>query len=561
MADTGWHGRPLALPAQAWALALRDTPLLLAGLSDLAGRVVDVNAVCVEGAGYRRDQVLGRPVWEGPWWGGDAATRALVRRLCEDAARDGALARVTAPWWPAGGSERFVDLVVHPVAGDRGAGSRLFFTGLDVTDRVRAEQVATSATLAASTALQETADERADNIEALRSAQERLAQSTRLSQHVLDNVADGIYGLARDMTGIFANRAAGTMLGYRPDDLLGRDLHALLHRGPDGSAAAPAECAAHRALASGQPCRNDREMFRRADGSLLPVEVVAVPTLHEGTATAVVVSFRDLTERLAAEEQAQQLQQLQASEALQRSLSDQLQQALLTAPPRLQGLQVAVRYRAAAAQARVGGDWYDAFVQPDGSTVLVVGDVVGHDSSAAGAMGQLRGLLRGVAYGSTDSPAAVLGRVESAARGLGLHALATGVLARVAPGGGEVTWSSAGHLPPAVLDPDGRVRFLRTPADLLLGIDPSTARRDHVATLERGASLLLFTDGLVERRGEDIDDNLDSLAAALSDLGGSDPERVCEVLLERLLPPADGSRTGTDPAGEDDVALLVLRRD
>lgn len=249
-------------------------------------------------------------------------------------------------------------------------------------------------------------------------------------------------------------------------------------------------------------------------------------------------------------------------------LAETLQRALLTPPPEPDHLHLVVRYRSAAHQAQVGGDWYDAFVQPDGATTLVIGDVVGHDRDAAAQMGQLRGLLRALAYadggdladgGSRSAgapPSRVLTRVERAARGLAVDSLASVVLARIertpdlpVVGTRTLRWSNAGHLPPVLLYPDGTSAVLDTPADLLLGVDPGTSRSDHTVELPDGSTLLLFTDGLIERRGESLDDGLAGLRAAVRDLAGAGLDELCDTLLARLAP----------HAGEDDIALLAVR--
>jgi serine phosphatase RsbU (regulator of sigma subunit) len=193
--------------------------------------------------------------------------------------------------------------------------------------------------------------------------------------------------------------------------------------------------------------------------------------------------------------------------------------------------------------------------------MLVIGDVVGHDSGAAAQMGQLRGVLRALAYTADDShaadtPAAVLSRVERTARGLDVEALATVVLARIeripdepVTGRRVLRWSNAGHLPPVLLLADGSSTLLDRPADLLLGVDPGADRHDHTQDLPDGATLLLFTDGLVERRGEDLDRGVARLKDALQDLGRTPLDELCDLLLDRL---------GAD-AGEDDIALLAVR--
>jgi serine phosphatase RsbU (regulator of sigma subunit) len=215
-----------------------------------------------------------------------------------------------------------------------------------------------------------------------------------------------------------------------------------------------------------------------------------------------------------------------------------------------------VRYRPAAHGAQVGGDWYDAFLQPDGATMLVIGDVVGHDSDAAAAMGQLRGLLRALAYDNDEPLSATLSRTEHAARGLAVSTMATVVLARVerhpdvpVASTRVLRWSNAGHLPPVLLAPDGSTTLFETRPERMLGIDPDAPRTDHTAELGDGHTLLLVTDGLVERRDADLDQGLAMMREVLRDLGETSLEELCDTLLDRMLP-VDGA---------DDVAIVAVR--
>ncbi len=392
---------------------------------------------------------------------------------------------------------------------------------------------------------------------ALHDVETLLSRTLARYERVLANVADGIYGLDADGRVEFVNPAAVRMTGLAAEEQLGRDQHAVIHgRRPDGSPYPKQECPVWRALRTGRPVAADSEVFWHSDGTAVPVELIAVPTLEDGAVTGVVVSFRDLTDRLAARRQADELRRVTARAAEQRALSDRLQQALLTPPPEPDHLQVAVRYRPAAHGAQVGGDWYDAFLQPDGATVLVIGDVVGHDSSAAAAMGQLRGLLRALAYDNDEPPSATLSRTEHVARGLAVSTMATVVLARVerhpdvpVAGTRVLRWSNAGHLPPVLLAPDGSTTLLETRPELMLGIDPDAPRTDHTAELDDGYTLLLVTDGLVERRDADLDEGLAALQEALRDLGGTPLEELCDTLLARMLP---------EP-GADDVAIVAVR--
>jgi hypothetical protein len=237
----------------------------------------------------------------------------------------------------------------------------------------------------------------------------------------------------------------------------------------------------------------------------------------------------------------------------QRDLASALQRSLLTPPLQSDELEVEVRYVPATSAAQVGGDWYDSFRQPDGSTVLVIGDVVGHDTAAAAAMGQMRSLLRGIAAHTGDGPADVLRGVDSVMRTLEVDTTATAVVARLERTGtglAQLRWSNAGHPPPMVLTPDGGVHALGSPeSDLLLGLDPATPRVEHVAPLQPGATVLLYTDGLVERRGQSLDVGLQLLRDTLVELADVDLATLCDVTLHRMRPDRP----------DDDVAIVAVR--
>jgi PAS domain S-box-containing protein len=245
-------------------------------------------------------------------------------------------------------------------------------------------------------------------------------------------------------------------------------------------------------------------------------------------------------------------QQAMAARAV--AMSETLQRSLLSAPTQPDGLAVAVRYRPAIQEAQVGGDWYDSFLTSKGILSLVVGDITGHDQQAAAVMGQTRNLLRGVAYTLAEPPAAVLSALDRALHDLEVRTYATVLLAnvqqtpeQVAQGLRTFRWSNAGHPPPVLLRADGTTALLDTTPNLLLGVDADARRDDHEVALGPGDLVLLYTDGLVERRGSDLDDGLRWLTSTVADLAGLDHEQLCDALLELVA-----GRT------EDDVALLVL---
>lgn len=238
----------------------------------------------------------------------------------------------------------------------------------------------------------------------------------------------------------------------------------------------------------------------------------------------------------------------------QRQVAESLQRSLLTAPPRVDHLRIAVRYVPAAEVAQVGGDWYDAFVQPDGSVVLVIGDVVGHDLHAAATMGEMRTLVRTLAARSGGHPAQVLSEAEEVLARLKSDTIATVVAARLetvdAAGGvaHRLRFSNAGHPPPLLVAADGEVTVLgAAPANPLLGVG-TVPRHEHRVDLPPASTVLFYTDGLVERRGQPIDTGMADLCRLLRRLAGSSPDALCDAVLD-LLPDRP----------EDDVALLAVQ--
>ncbi len=251
---------------------------------------------------------------------------------------------------------------------------------------------------------------------------------------------------------------------------------------------------------------------------------------------------------------AQELQRanrrLQESTAVVHDTALALQRAMLETPDLAVHPEIAVRYRPALEGLNACGDWYDVVDLPEGRLALTVGDVVGHGVAAASIMGMLRSALS-AAVRVSDGP-------NSALQTLGLYArahesaLATTTFAcQLFPESGLLTYSNAGHVPPLLVRTDGAHEFLDQATDPPLG-----GRLEHVprpqATVEfaPGDTLVLYTDGLVERRGEDLDVGLTRLADAARELRVQPVERFADALLARLA----------DPSGQrDDVSLLVMR--
>ncbi|MET7803312.1 SpoIIE family protein phosphatase [Micromonospora chersina] len=233
----------------------------------------------------------------------------------------------------------------------------------------------------------------------------------------------------------------------------------------------------------------------------------------------------------------------------QRHVAEVLQHSMLPTLPVVPGVELAARYLPAADRVEVGGDWYDAFVQPDGELVAAIGDVAGHDIEAAATMGQLRNLVRGDAYGRDDPVDELMTHLDRAIQGLPVPTVASAVLARVRPAapGFRVSWCNAGHPPPLLLPARGPVQVLDGTRGPLLGLARPLPRTRRELTLAPGDTLLLHTDGLIERRDRPIDEGQAALVEQLADAAALPLPTLCDRLL------AAAHRR------EDDVALLALR--
>jgi serine phosphatase RsbU (regulator of sigma subunit) len=236
----------------------------------------------------------------------------------------------------------------------------------------------------------------------------------------------------------------------------------------------------------------------------------------------------------------------------QRQVARALQANLLTPPPSTDRFALAARYVPALEHAEVGGDWYDSFVLPSGDTTVIVGDVVGHDLTAAACMAQLRNVVRSIAVDRGDDPGDIVRHADEVAAQLRITNFATLVFGRVetaVDGSLRLRWTNAGHPPPLLLNPDGHARLLRHPPNLPLGIRPSDRRQDHVEALPAGSTLLLYTDGLVEGRHRTVGQGLDRLTATAEKLAALPLEQFCDGVVADM----------SGPQTSDDIALIALR--
>ena len=284
----------------------------------------------------------------------------------------------------------------------------------------------------------------------------------------------------------------------------------------------------------------------RADGSRLPALVNSIVREDAaGRGRVIRTSIFDATDRRRYE------QELVRARTRERDVALALQRSLLTGElPDSDRIRTEVFYRPAGRALEVGGDWYDAFwLEAPDRAVVVVGDVVGHGIDAASAMGQLRSAVR--AYASMGlAPGALLVALERYAQRHGVGRMATLAYAEVDIDTRQVRYACAGHPPPAVLDPDGRARLLL--AGRSLPLDTAVApqsRAEATVALPGGGVLMLYSDGLVERRDRPLQAGLDALVTALEQSQRNRRGNLCAAVTDELLGSAGSS---------DDVCVLAV---
>lgn len=283
-------------------------------------------------------------------------------------------------------------------------------------------------------------------------------------------------------------------------------------------------------------------------GVPLMVEDRMLGVMHVGTLSPRAFTQADaqvlgrVAQRIAGRLQAQRSRDdARAAAALQRSL----------APTQLcepNGLAMAARY-VPGGRAGVGGDWYDCFHLPDGKVGVAVGDVMGHGLHAATVMGRIRSALRAYAMDG-DRPDEVLRRLDDFILHFEPGEMVSVFYGLVDPDSGSVELSSAGHVPPVLAWPGAGAHLLEVTGDLVLGVDSGPKRTTHEVAMPPGATLALYTDGLVEGVGQDLSEAIERLCEVLA-RGRGDVETVCADVMAALV---------GDVVRDDDVTLLLVQR-
>lgn len=358
---------------------------------------------------------------------------------------------------------------------------------------------------------------------------------------LLEDAPVGFAFISPDLRFVRVNREIAAMNGYSVEDHQDADVFTLLP-----GIRETAEPLLRRVLAGGEPLRDaevvgttpaDPDVTHTWLESFFPIRTPHGPVLGVAAIARDITRLRALQGELAATS----AKLARAMEEVQKSLQP-------ASTPVLDGYSVAVRYLPAEADVGLGGDWCDITLAPDGRLVVSVGDVVGHGIEAIGAMGRASSALRAFVH-EGHGPGRSLGHLDTLLAAT-TTALATAAIVSVDTRTGATRYALAAHPHPVLLGSDGRVRTLSESAGGMLGL--TTGRYAEArADLDPGSTLVLYTDGLIERRGDAAGEAAARLRAALEREAARDPEDFADGVLRRCLPP--GPR-------RDDVCLVAVRR-
>jgi len=522
--------------AVPWHPLLIDALHAFVGLCSVDGVVLQANASALAASGVGADEVIGRPLWDAPWWRGNPSAQRRLRDAVAQAAR-GQASRFDVEARIRGGRIASIDFQLVPVIED-GVVTAIVPSGVDITSRV--------------------ADRR--RLEALTILSRHLNGAMTTTQVSRLVVAHGNAVVAADFLNVALLDEEGVEL-HLVQPMMDADIEQRWQVVGPGTPRTPF----HEVLETARPVFVDRdERLARypdmvADTDRVGLDTTAaVPLLDEagrpfgvlgaGWAVQVVVDehLRFWLELLA-DLVAHALRRARRTER-QDLLVRQLQDEVLAPPESSPGLDVAVTYEPAQADIGFGGDWYDVIVIDEEKTALVVGDVAGHGIAAAAEMATTKASVRATIL-SAGCRAGVLPLASRALGHLGSGYVATVAVAWIDTDGQCVEWRLAGHVPPVLRTPDGRARILTGAHHPPIGT-PTEARAEEPVPFPPGSLLVLYTDGLVERRDEEIDVGMERLRAVVEALpAGCSAAEARDALLRELHV----------ESSDDDVAIVVVR--
>ena len=528
-----------------------DSLFSFVGVLDPDGTVVQANRAPLDVAGLTIDDVRGEKFWNCFWWNYDETISTDVRRAVEQAAA-GTEVRFDVPVRVAGDERLWIDFQIVPLRSSDGTITHLVPSGLDISERIRS------------------ADERA---RLLAEERRRRRRAEALEEHAAAIASavdpDELAVVTVEHVEQLANVDMAA-IHLRHDDIVEIVTGPPVRSGDAGrSIALDDALPGPAAILTNQVVRcNSREeilsRFHHLDDKELRdglESLVALPLRAAGRSAvgALVVgssqpdafhaSTLSLLHGLAEQtglglERARVYERVRAIHRREHEIAVQLQRSLL--PDRLvkhPALTIAARYHAADEQLEVGGDWYDSFEWPSGEIGVIVGDVAGHDLTAAAAMGRLRSAVAALVPTLDPDPTAVLGAVQRIALGPDGTPYVTAVCAVVDPLTGTLQVATAGHPPPLLVRGDTAEWLAAEPSPPLGSLDVTFADPARF-DLEPGDCVVLYSDGVVERRHEPIDEGLDRLRAVCAVSTTADLDRLLEEL--------------TGDGAEDDNVVVAL---
>ncbi|MEU7058008.1 PAS domain S-box protein [Streptomyces sp. NPDC046197] len=379
---------------------------------------------------------------------------------------------------------------------------------------------------------------------AVRDVSDRKAAEERINElaALVESSQDAILAKTLDGYITYWNAAAARLYGYAAEEAIGRHVSLL----------APVELqddisALLKRLRHGEKVEHFETLRVTKDGAFLDVDVTLWPTRDaRGRVVGACAIVRDISDRKRAEAE------LTALLEQQRHIALTLQRSLMGTPPALPGLSTASRYRPATQGAGVGGDWFDLIPLGAGRVGVLIGDVMGRGLEAAAVMGQLRSAAHALAKTGMQ-PRQLMQALDTVVADLDVpDQLVTCCYLIIAPDAGTVTVCSAGHLPTLVVGPCDGVCTLPTPVNAPLGVG-DVLYEQSCTGIPPGATLVLYTDGLIETPGSDIEGRLAELTTVLDSFftGSTDLEEAADHVLGTLLPDTESHN--------DDVTLLLAQ--
>ncbi|MFI8536444.1 PAS domain S-box protein [Streptomyces aquilus] len=379
---------------------------------------------------------------------------------------------------------------------------------------------------------------------AVRDVSDRRAAEARINElaALVESSQDAILAKTLDGYITYWNAAAQSLYGYTAQEAIGRHVSVLAPREKRGEVTSLLKRLCH-----GEKVEHFETLRLTRSGELLDVDVTLWPTRDTaGTVVGACAIVRDISDRKRAEAELTVLYEQQ------RHIALTLQRSLMGTPSAVPGLATASRYRPATQGAGVGGDWFDLIPLGAGRVGVLIGDVMGRGLEAAAVMGQLRSAAHALAKTGMQ-PRQLMQALDTCVADLDVpDQLVTCCYLVVAPDSGTVTVCSAGHLPVLVAPPGCGVRGLTTPVNAPLGVG-DILYEQSCADIPPGATLVLYTDGLIETPGSDIEERLGELTSVLDGFFVDAPalEIAADHVLTSLLPDADSH--------DDDVTLLLAQ--